>query len=83
MRRLGRFRTGFRKSRQTAWLDNWGVQTTLTLQVNERGAVLEMWNDTAHLSDSDTSPTGRTQQIETAAVSQHQAAEGIWSPARR
>jgi hypothetical protein len=33
------FRTGFRKSRQTAWLDNWGVQTTLTLQVNERGAI--------------------------------------------
>jgi hypothetical protein len=33
------FRTGFRKSRQTAWLDNWAVQTTLTLQVNERGAL--------------------------------------------
>jgi hypothetical protein len=33
------FRTGFRKSRQTAWLDNWGVQTSLTLQVNERGAI--------------------------------------------
>jgi hypothetical protein len=33
------FRTGFRKSRQTAWLDNWGVQSTLTLQVNERGGL--------------------------------------------
>jgi hypothetical protein len=32
-------RTGFRKRRQTAWLDNWGVQTTLTLVVNERGAL--------------------------------------------
>jgi hypothetical protein len=31
------YRTGFRKSRQTAWLDSWGVQTSLTLQVNERG----------------------------------------------
>jgi hypothetical protein len=33
------FRTGLRKSRQTAWLDNWAVQTTLSLQVNERGAI--------------------------------------------
>jgi hypothetical protein len=33
------YRTGFRKSRQTAWLDTWGVQTTLTLQVNERGGI--------------------------------------------
>ena len=31
--------TGFRKSRQTAWLESWGVQTTLTLQVNERGGI--------------------------------------------
>ncbi len=31
--------TGFAKSRKTAWLDNWGVQTALTLQVNERGAL--------------------------------------------
>jgi hypothetical protein len=33
------YRAGFRKSRQTAWLDTWGVQTTLTLQVNERGGL--------------------------------------------
>jgi hypothetical protein len=32
-------RTGFKKRRQTEWLDDWGVQTTLTLQVNERGAI--------------------------------------------
>jgi hypothetical protein len=32
-------RSGFRKSRRTAWLDNWGVQTGLTLQVNESGAI--------------------------------------------
>src|SRR5260221_1355082 len=31
--------TGFAKSRKTAWLDNLGVQTALTLQVNERGAL--------------------------------------------
>jgi hypothetical protein len=32
-------RTGFRTRRQTAWLDNWGVQSSLTLQVTESGAV--------------------------------------------
>jgi hypothetical protein len=31
------FRSGFRRSRRTAWLDNWGVQSTLTLELNERG----------------------------------------------
>lgn len=32
-------RTGIAKRRKTAWLDTWGVQTTLTLQVNERGGL--------------------------------------------
>ena len=32
-------RSGFRTRRQTAWLDNWGVQSSLTLQVNESGAL--------------------------------------------
>jgi len=31
--------TGIAKRRKTAWLDNWGVQSSLTLQVNESGAL--------------------------------------------
>jgi len=31
--------TGIAKRRKTAWLDNWGVQSSLTLQVNESGGL--------------------------------------------
>ena len=32
-------RRGIQKTRKTAWLDNWAVQTSLTLTVNERGGI--------------------------------------------